>query len=114
MNPERNILYSLNRVKLHNRYESLEHFMTKAMLTHLLFKKGKNTISEAEMRDGRTVDTLLICKDGDLVAYEIESIKDTKPAVKGVDIVDIYLKAMPEEAKTGLLALEKWLEEFIV
>lgn len=114
LNPERNINYSYNRTKFHNRYESFEHFMAKAMLTFLLFKKGKGIISEAEMRDGRVIDILQINKKGELVGYELNNTKPDKIDVHNVDIADIPLDQMPETAKQGIRDLGKWLEQYII
>jgi hypothetical protein len=85
------------------------------MLSFLIFsKKGDGVVTECEMSNGRVIDILAITKSGNLIGYELESVKDTKPAIEGVDIVDIYLKEMPETAKQGMEDLKKWLEAFIV
>jgi hypothetical protein len=114
LNDQRNFMFAYNRVRFHNIYETKEHFTAKALLTFMLFKSGKASISEAEMRNGRVIDTLQVCKNGDLVGYEIESVHNTKQDVENVDMIEIQLKEMPESARQGILDLSKWLEQFIV
>lgn len=114
MNEQRKFIYGYNRTKIHNQYETFEHYMAKAALVYLIFKKKMNVISEAEMNTGRVVDVLQICKNGDLVGYECESGKNNKLDIKGVDIVDVPLNKMPEFAKDGIFELKKWLEQYLI
>lgn len=115
MNKERKIIYGYNRVRIHNKYETKEHFMTKALLTHMIFSRTRNGVmTEADMRDGRSIDVLQVAKNGDLVGYEIENGKNTKNDVDGVDFVEINLKKMPKKAKEGIKELENWLKVYLI
>jgi len=115
-NNNRNFIYGYNRIKIHNQYETAEHFMAKAMLGFLIFSgKGGTFVSEAEMSSGRCVDIVQITKKNrNLVGYEIENTKNKKTGIAGIDIVEIPLKKMPREAKDGLKALENWLNEYVI
>jgi hypothetical protein len=115
-NNKRNFIYGYNRIKIHNRYETIEHFITKAMLGFLIFSKGKGSfISEAETISGRVVDLIQITNEHkNLVAYEIESDKNTKSYIKGVDEVEIRLADMPETSRQGLKDLAKWIEGYVI
>jgi hypothetical protein len=115
LNNERNPLYGINKVKIHSHFETLEHFVSKAILTYLLFKNNNGTITEAEMRNGRSIDVLSVNDNENYVGYELESNgHNSKPDVEGVDIIEIDLRKMPDTAKKGMNDLMKWLEEFIV
>lgn len=112
---KRKLLYGYNRVRIHNRFETFEHFITKAMLTFLIFKKGKKgVITEAEMRNGRQIDVLQVARNGNLVGYEIENNKFDKIDVDGVDIIEINLKKMPQKAREGIKELEKFVKEYLI
>lgn len=107
----RSIRYGLNKVRYHNRQESLEHFIAKAVATHIIFGKGNGVISEVYMIDGRCIDVLEINREGELIGYEFENEKFDKSAVDGVDIFEVKLKNMPQLAKDGLKCLENWLKK---
>jgi len=107
----RNIRYGLNKVRYHNRQESLEHFIAKAVATHIIFGKGNGVISEVYMIDGRCIDVLEINQKRELIGYEFENEKFDKSAVEGVDIFEVKLKNMPQLAKNGLKCLENWLKK---
>jgi hypothetical protein len=115
LNNGRNFIYGYNRAKIHSPSETPAHFISKSALIYMIFKKGINTVSEAEMSNGRAIDVLQVCKNGDLVGYELESNgHDTKIGVNGVDIVDIDLRKMPQKAQEGIKELLKWLDQFII
>lgn len=108
---KRDILYGYNRIRFHNRYETLPHFLTKALLGFLIFKKSDGMISEFELKTGEIADIFQTKKNGELIFYEIESLKE-KP--KTYAQVTIKLKDMPKEVKDGLIAFKKWIEKYIV
>ncbi len=111
---DRKLEYGYNRIRAHNRWESEEHFITKALLSFKIMKhKDKAILSEAEMRNGRSIDVLQVSRKS-LVGYEIESSHNTKDDVEGVDFIEISLTKMPKKAKEGIKELSKWLNEFIV
>jgi hypothetical protein len=115
LNNQRNFIYGYNRAKIHSPNETPAHFIAKSALIYMIFKKGINTVSEAEMSCGRAIDVLQVCKNGDLVGYELESNgKNDKIGVDGVDIVDIDLMKMPDSAKNGIKDLINWLNQFII
>ena len=104
-----------NKVRIHNRHETSEHFMAKAMLMFMIFSKGdKAVLTEVETKTGRTVDVVSVNKKGELVGYEIENVKNMKTGIDGVDIVEIPLRKMPISARQGFKALENWLKEFTI
>jgi hypothetical protein len=112
---DRNIAYSYNRIKFHNQYETTEHFISKAMLTFLIFcNNEKGILTEVDFKNGRTADALQVSRDGQLVAYEIESEKNTKKEIEGVDTVEIPLRKMPMKAREGIKELEKWLSQYLI
>jgi hypothetical protein len=115
-NNGRNFRMGLNKIRYHSKNETIEHFMTKAMLGFLILSKDRGGfVSEAEMVSSRTIDLVQITKEhGNLVGYEIETLKNEKHFIRGVDIIEIPLTQMPPEAKIGLESLKKWLEIFIV
>jgi hypothetical protein len=114
-NDERDLRYSFNKIRIHNKNETIEHFMSKAMLTFLIFSKlGKGVITEADMRCGRQVDVVQFSNAGEITGYEIESNAFDKTEIKGMDIVEIKLANMPAKAKEGLEELEKWLKEYLI
>jgi hypothetical protein len=114
-NNGRNFRMGLNKIRFHGN-ETQEHFFTKAMVGFLILSKDRGGfVSEAEMKTSRCVDIIQVTKEhGNLVGYEIESLKNEKHYIKGVDIVEIPLSSMPETSKQGLKDLAKWLEQFIV
>jgi hypothetical protein len=114
LNTGRNIEYGLNKIRRHNKNETTEHFMSKAMLSFLLMNKGSGIITEAETNNGRCIDILQFTENMNFVGYEIESAGNEKKDVEGVDIVEIKLENMPEAAKKGLEELEKWLTQYMV
>lgn len=104
-----------SKCRIHNRHETSEHFMAKAMLMFMIFSKGeKAVLTEVETRSGRTIDVLQVNKKGELVGYEIENTKNIKSGIAGIDIVEIPLKKLPKEAKAGLKVLENWLKEYAI
>lgn len=115
LNNGRNFIYGYNRAKIHSPSETPAHFIAKSALIYMIFKKGINTVSEAEMSCGRAIDVLQVCKNGDLVGYELESNgNNDKMGINNVDIVDIDLRKMPTEAQHGIQELIKWLNQFII
>lgn len=114
LNSRKDYLYGYNKIRIHNRFETTEHFMAKAMMSFLIFKKGKVFITEADCRNGRVLDILQINKNGEFVSYEIESNKLDKSDVDGVDTFEIKLSKMPPEARKGLKSMEKWLNKYVV
>jgi len=111
----RSILYGLNKVRYHNRKESLEHFIAKALLTHIIFSKGDGVISEIYMANGRCIDVLKINHQGELIGYEIETDGNfNKEDVEGVDLFEIDLRKMPHKAKEGLEIFKKWMQKQIL
>jgi hypothetical protein len=110
---DRDFLHGYNKIRRHSQFESLEHFISKAMLAFLVMKKGKVVITEADMRNGRCIDILQVVKDN-LVGYEIESDKNWKDGVDGIDIVEVKISEMPIGAREGIKALSRWLQEFII
>jgi len=111
---DRSIKYGLNRIRWHNRNETIEHFISKAMLGFLILKNDKCIITEAECRNARQIDILQINKQGELVGYEIENNKNMKSDVESVDMFEIKLKDMPVKAREGMKELEKWLKGYLV
>jgi len=115
LNEGRNLQYSYNKIRLHNRFETENHFIAKAMLAFLLItKKHDAVLTEAEMRNGRCMDALSIKDSGGVVGYEVESDENDKCNVDGVDTIVIKLKDMPPKAREGIEELAKWLTEFMV
>jgi len=102
-----------NCLFIHNRNESMKHFIVKAMLFKILREKGRNIGTEIEIRNG-IVDLIDF---NNLIAYEIENgmskkqIKekiDNYKAVKDVFFIN-YNKA-PENLKDA----EKYLRGIAV
>jgi hypothetical protein len=114
LNTGRNPVYGINKVRFHNKYETLEHFMAKALISMLIIRKEKGIITEAELRNGRVIDILQFNRKGEMVGYEINSGKPEKIEADGIDIVDIPLERMPEKSREGLKELEKWLVNYII
>jgi hypothetical protein len=115
-NKGRDFRMGLNKIRYHSKNESIEHFMTKAVLGFLILSKNKGGfVSEAEMVSSRVVDLVQITeKSKNLVAYEIETEKNTKHYVNGVDEVEIRLADMPETSRQGLKDLAKWIEGYVI
>jgi len=111
---DRKLEYGMCKVRIHSRFESMEHFITKALVSYIIHQKSGAFMSEAECRNGRVLDILQVTNNKNLVAYEIESVHNTKQDVENVDMIEIQLKEMPESARQGILDLSKWLEQFIV
>jgi hypothetical protein len=111
---DRKLEYGMGKVRIHSRFETMEHFITKALVSFIIYQKGGAFMSEAECHNGRVLDILQVTKNKNLVAYEIETVHNGKVSVEGVDIVEVPLKDMPEKAKDGLKELEKWLKQYIV
>lgn len=114
VNAFKNYRYGYNKVRPHSRFESLEHFITKAMMSYLIFKKQNAFITEADCRNGRVLDILQITHNKNFVGYEIESKNNNKADVDRVDIIEIPLKNMPNSSKRGLTDLENWLRRYLV
>ena len=110
----RKLEYGLGKIRPHSRFETNEHLLVKALVSFMALKKDNQFITEAECRNGKIIDIIQIKKNGNLIAYEIESVKNNKPDVENVDTVEIPLKEMPEKAKEGLKELEKWLKAYII
>lgn len=111
---DRKLEYGYNRVRLHSRFETTEHFIAKALLSFKIMNRDGNAIlSEAETKNGRILDILQATKNS-LVGYEIESTKNRKIDVEGVDIVEIPLSKAPASFKKGIKDMSKFLDSYMV
>jgi len=102
-----------NCLFIHNRNESMKHFIVKAMLFKILREKGRNIGTEIEIRNG-VVDLIDF---NNLIAYEIENgmgkkqIKEKIDNYKAVkDVFFINYNKTPENLKDA----EKYLRGIAV
>ena len=102
-----------NCLFLHNKNESMNHFIVKAILFKILRGKGRNVGTEIEIKNG-IID--LIDLDN-LLAYEIENgiskkrIKEKVVNYQAVkDVFFINCKKIPENLK----GIENYLREIVV
>lgn len=68
---------NLNKVRVHNRNESVKHFMIKAMTMKLFFNAGYTCYTEREV-ESKVADVLVLDKKDRVTVVEIE----TKPSKK--------------------------------
>jgi hypothetical protein len=104
----------MGKVRIHSRFETKEHFITKALVSYIIYQKGGAFMSEAECHNGRVLDILQVTKNKNLVAYEVESVHNGKVSVDGVDIVEIPLSKAPASFKKGIKDMEKWLQSYMI
>jgi len=106
---------NLNKVCFHSQQESMEHFLAKAIISHIIFSKGNcGVVTEAEFENGRVIDILQVFPSGNCVGYEIEGTNNYKPNIEEIDIMEIKLNDIPYELKGNLKKLYDWLEVMIV
>jgi len=63
---------NINKVRIHNRNESMKHFMVKAMVLKILFNEGYETYSEHEIFTGGRTRVADVCAKGMGVKLIIE------------------------------------------
>ena len=96
----------VNKVRFHNRGETFKHFLVKAMISKILFNRGRVFVTEAEFKCGRVVDVLDVTEK---IGYEVEtSGKNSKK--DPINIVTIDLRKVPDEIK----GLEKYLKKEVM
>lgn len=109
-----NLRFSINKVRFHNKYETLEHFITKAILSYILFsKRNQGVVTELEFNNGRVVDVVGIMKSGNLVGYEVEN-DYSKKLNAPIDILEINLKNIPSSYLSVIQKLAKHIERYVV
>ena len=112
---DRNLAYGYGKVKFHNRFESPEHFLMKSALAYAIFaKSGDGVVTELDLSDSRTVDVVQIKDANNIIGYEVESEKNEKMEVNGMDIIEVKLSRLSLKAKEGMKELMKVAEEAIV
>jgi len=110
------------KVRSHNfKYETLSHFLSKAVLVYLINKKTKKgnqhgACSEFTFPSGRTADVLhLMMKDREMVGYEIQTSNDKKkPYPDEVPIIEIDLSKAPENVHNAFKILEEYFKKYII
>jgi len=100
-----------NCLFLHNKKESMKHFIVKAIIFKILRERGRKVGSEIEFENG-IVDLLDV---DNLIIYEIENnrtkAKEKVKRLKSVtDVFVIDLKKVPNNLKEA----EKYLREKVV
>jgi len=111
----RDIYYGWNRIRSHsNKFESMEHFISKAVIGKLIIKKEDGMISEHEYPDGKVADILQVKKNGDLIAYQVETGNHEELEFQDTDTVYIDLRKMPEDVKESFKKLKNYFKRFIV
>lgn len=109
-----NLRFCINKVRFHNRYETLEHFITKALLSYILIsKRNQGVVTELEFNNGRKVDVVQVMNSGNLAGYEIESEKNVKLNAP-IDIIEIKLKNIPSSYLSAIQKLAKHIENYVV
>ena len=115
---QRGILYlpeHINTLKMHVN-ETLDHWLTKAIVFRLLRRMKHDVVTEFEITGMGVGDILDLTAN---VQYEIETtsypkyIQDrAKQYIRlGVDVIVIPLKKLPNDLKNREKALEDWLIE---
>ncbi len=95
----------LNKLRIHTKYESLKHFLAKAVVMKILFEKGRFSVSEAEFNNGRIVDVLDIFEK---TGYEFESTGVNRKA-DPCNIVTFDLRKVPNDINE----MYKWFKKRI-
>ena len=100
-----------NCLFLHNKKESMKHFIVKAIIFKILRERGRKVGTEIEFKNG-IVDLIDV---DNLIIYEIEnSVTKAKEKIKRLknmrDVFVIDLKKVPDSLKEA----EKYLREKVV
>ncbi len=69
---------NLNKVRIHNRNETMKHFIVKAMVVKILFNEGYEVYSERELHIGNRCSS----KVADVAAYDGSNISELKIVVE--------------------------------
>lgn len=95
-------------VRIHNKNETWQHFILKAMVFHILKARNRLVFTECGFENGAISDVYDFTNKR---IYEIEStkykteIKDNQ--YKGMDYYILYVEEMPEDVGTWYEFLEK-------
>ncbi len=113
---QRGIIYEpqdVNRLKMHST-ETLDHWVTKALVFRILRKMKHNVVTEFEITGMGVGDVFDLATS---VQYEIETTSYSKfiqrrkedYARDGVEVIVIPLKKLPEGMKEREKALGEWV-----
>jgi hypothetical protein len=116
--PERRkIGYSFRKVRTHSKNETVEHFLTKSLISFLISKTKDSFLTEYEYPNSNRVDVLQVKTDKTLVGYQIESNSypdyDEKYFPNTLISV-IELKKLPENVKNSFKILEDYFKKVIL
>ena len=113
--PERRELkYGYNKVRCHQpKFETWEHFMSKAGLLKLILDMGDAGFTEYQYPDAKICDVLQI-KDKELITYQVENKKPTVQEFKNSSCMLVDLRKMPKEVEEAFKTIKKYLKRFVV
>ena len=115
--PERRELkYGYNRVRCHQpKFETWEHFMSKAGLLKLILDKGDTGFTEYQYPNSKICDVLQVkLKPKELITYQVENKKPTVQEFKNSSCMLVDLRKMPEEVEEAFKTIKKYLKQFVV
>ena len=102
---------SYNRIKFKSKIcEGLKHYITKCMIGRVIREKDEVFFSEFEAPNTRKIDILHIKKNKEMVGYEIESTRNVKDDINGVNIITVYVKNIPDNIND----IHKYIKDKIV
>lgn len=114
--PERtDMRYGFNKVRSHQpRFETWEHFMSKAGLLKLILDQGDTGFTEYQYPNTKVADVLQLKGFKELVVYQVENKKPTVQEFPNSSCMVVDLRKMSKEVKNSFEVLRKYLREFVV
>ena len=111
----RDMMYCYNKVKPHSRFETFAHFIVKAGISFLYFRKGRPFLTEYETVDGRKFDVVIAPTNSreDIIIYKIVHTHREKDYGKVMEL-EINVRKAPKEVKQAIKTLRNWLKKFMV
>ena len=107
---EPHIKYKFNRIVSSNKIsESYLHYITKCVIGKVIRELGDDYFCEFKCPCNREIDILQV-KGKSLIGYEVESKRNIKRDVNGIDFITVYIKNIPKDLKS----LHEYIKEKIV
>lgn len=94
---------NLNKVRIHNRHETMKHFIVKSMVVKILFNAGYEVYSEHPVEKGLFNSCNYFVKIADVAAYDGNNISQLKI------VVEVETKLTKKHAKDLMKFHENYL-----
>jgi hypothetical protein len=109
------VRYGYNKVRCHQpKYETWEHFISKAGLMKLVLDMGDCGFTEYQFPNAKICDVLQVKKFKELITYQVENKKPTVQEFPNASCMLVDLRKMPDEVAEAFQTIKKYLKGFVV